>query len=79
MCLAIPGKVTALLDHEMAKVDINGALVDISLSLVDDVGVGDYVIVHTGFALSKLDAKEAEETMALFAELGEIIAAEAAR
>ncbi len=76
MCLAIPGKVTAIGADQMAKVDMNGAVVDVSLALLDGVEVGDYVIVHTGFALSKLDAQEAEETLALFAQLGELMAEE---
>lgn len=69
MCLAIPAKVVSLLDDGLASVDIGGVKKDISIALIDDVNVGDYVIIHTGFALSKLDPEEAEETLELFAEI----------
>lgn len=51
---------------------------DISLALLDDVAIGDYVIVHVGYALTKLDPEEAEKTLALFAEMGEQALLEAA-
>lgn len=70
MCLAIPALVVELLPNDMARIDLDGVRKDISLSLVEDVAVGDYVIVHVGFALQKLDPDEAAETLALFAELG---------
>lgn len=70
MCLAIPARVVALPEPESAVVELDGVQKTISLALVDDVAVGDYVIVHVGFALSKLDADEAEQTLALFARLG---------
>jgi hydrogenase expression/formation protein HypC len=54
----------------MARIDLDGVRKDISLSLVEGVAVGDYVIVHVGFALQKLDPDEAAETLAMFAELG---------
>jgi len=69
MCLAIPAKVVALTEGQMASVEIGGVRKDISVSLLDGVAVGDYVIVHTGFALSKLDPEEAEKTLELFAEI----------
>jgi hydrogenase expression/formation protein HypC len=69
MCLAIPAKVVSLLDDDMASVDIGGVRKEISVSLVEGIGVGDYVIIHTGFALSKLDPEEAEITLELFAEI----------
>lgn len=69
MCLAIPAKVVELTDGQMASVEIGGVKKSISVSLVDGVEVGDYVIVHTGFALSKLDPEEAEKTLELFAEI----------
>ena len=52
------------------RVEVCGVVKDISLALVDDVAVGDYVILHVGFALSKLSPEEAEATLALFAEAG---------
>ena len=69
MCLAIPAKITELMDGGMAVADLGGVRKEISLALVDDLAVGDYVILHTGFALSKLDPAEAEKTLALFAEM----------
>lgn len=70
MCLAIPSLVVELLPNDMARIDLDGVRKDISLSLVDGVSVGDYVIVHVGFALQKLDPDEVAETLAMFAELG---------
>jgi hydrogenase expression/formation protein HypC len=54
----------------MARIELDGMRKDISLALVEDVAVGDYVIVHVGYALQKLDQAEAAETLALFAEMG---------
>ncbi len=70
MCLAIPARVEQLLDDGNAIVDLSGVRKAISLALVEDVAVGDYVIVHVGFALQKLNIEEAERTLALFAEMG---------
>lgn len=72
MCLAIPAQVVELRDGDNAVVDLAGVRKEISLSLVDGVAVGDYVIVHVGFALNKLDPEEAEQTLKLFAEMGEL-------
>jgi hydrogenase expression/formation protein HypC len=74
MCLAIPVRVVELCANDMAIVDLNGVRKDISLAMVDDVAVGDYVILHVGFALSKLNPEEAEKTLALFAEMGAAVA-----
>lgn len=70
MCLAVPARIAALLDNDMAKAEVGGIVKDVSLALVDDVAVGDYVIIHVGFALSRLEPEEAAETLALFAEAG---------
>jgi hydrogenase expression/formation protein HypC len=70
MCLAIPAQVVELRDGDNAVVDLAGVRKEISLSLVEDVAVGDYVIVHVGYALNKLDPDEAARTLALFAEIG---------
>jgi hydrogenase expression/formation protein HypC len=70
MCLAIPARVIEMLDADAALIDVGGVRKRISLALVDDVAPGDYVIVHVGFALAKLDQDEAERTLALFAEAG---------
>ncbi|AZZ89711.1 HypC/HybG/HupF family hydrogenase formation chaperone [Hahella sp. KA22] len=69
MCLAIPVQVESLLDDDEALVDIGGLKKRISLALVDDVRVGDYVILHVGYALSKIDEDEALRTLALFDEM----------
>ena len=72
MCLAIPAQVVELRDNDMAVVDLAGVRKEISLALVDKVLIGDYVIVHVGYALNKLDPDEAEKTLAMFAEMGQI-------
>lgn len=69
MCLAIPMRVAELLEGERARVEAGGVENAVSLALVDGVTVGDYVIVHVGFAIARLDAAEAEKTLALFAEI----------
>ena len=71
MCLAIPTRVVELLPDNHAIVELGGVHKPISLELVDDVAVGDYVILHVGYALQKLDAAEAEATLALFREIAE--------
>lgn len=68
MCLAVPALITELLDDDMAMASVGGVAHKISLSLVEDTNVGDYVIVHVGYALSKMDPEEAEKTLALFDE-----------
>ena len=71
MCLAVPAQVVDISqDGNHATVSLNRVTVDISLALVDDVSVHDYVLVHVGFALNKIDQAEAEKTIALFAEAG---------
>ncbi len=70
MCLAIPARVVELKPGENAVIDLGGVRKEISLALVEDVAPGDYVIVHVGYALQKLDPQEAERTLALFAEGG---------
>jgi hydrogenase expression/formation protein HypC len=69
MCLAIPVRLVEI-NGEVGIVDMGGVTKQISLALVDDVAVGDYVILHVGYALNKLDPEEAERTLALFAEMG---------
>lgn len=69
MCLALPARVIRLLEHERAVVDVGGVESEVSLALVDGVATGDYVIVHVGFAIGRLDTAEAERTLALFAEV----------
>lgn len=69
MCLAVPALVEQLTSEDYAIVSLAGVRKEISLALVENVVPGDYVIVHVGYALQKLDPEEAERTLALFAEL----------
>jgi hydrogenase expression/formation protein HypC len=75
MCLAIPALVSELLPGDMAKVSLDGVTKEISIAMVEDVQPGDYVIIHVGYALSKIDAEEAEKTLALLAEAGALAGA----
>jgi hydrogenase expression/formation protein HypC len=72
MCLAIPGKIVEIVDAEnhIAKVEIGGVRRGVNIGMLDDVAIGDYVLVHVGFAMSKVDEKEAHETLRLLQELG---------
>ena len=70
MCLAIPVRVNAFLPDGMARVTLSGVSMAISIALVEDVEVGDYVIVHVGYALARIDPEEAERTLALMREGG---------
>ncbi len=69
MCLAIPAQVVEVVDAEHAVVDTGGVRKLISTALVDDLQVGEYVILHVGYALNRIDPEEAAETLRLFAEL----------
>ncbi len=71
MCLALPAKVVAINKAtDTATVAIGEVKKEVSLSLVDDVEVGDFVLIHVGYALNKIDQAEAEATLQLFAEAG---------
>lgn len=70
MCLALPVRVVELKDGDAAIVDLGGIRKEVSLALVDGVAVGDYVILHVGYALTRLDPTEAERTLALFGAAG---------
>ncbi|MBC7149733.1 MAG: HypC/HybG/HupF family hydrogenase formation chaperone [Rhizobium sp.] len=65
MCLAIPVQVKEVLPDNMAKVTLDGVSKIISTALVDDVKPGDYLVLHVGYALAKIDAEEAERTLEL--------------
>lgn len=69
MCLALPARLTERLGSDLAIVDLGGIRKQISVALVPDAEVGEYVIVHVGHAIGRLDAAEAERTLALFGEL----------
>ncbi len=73
MCLAVPGQVVNVEDRDdtrMAEVDFGGVRKDVCLEYVPDVSTGDYVIVHVGFAIQRLDEKSALDTLASFEKLG---------
>lgn len=70
MCLAIPARVIECLPGEMGLVELGGVRKTVSLALLESVTPGDYVIVHVGFALTRLDPGEAEETLAMMREAG---------
>jgi hydrogenase expression/formation protein HypC len=70
MCLAIPARVVSLQGHEQATIDLAGVRKEISVAVVSVMVPGDYVIVHVGYALQKLDADEAARTLELFASGG---------
>lgn len=71
MCLSVPAKIIEI-NGEMARVSVGETIVNASLQMLDDVEIGDYVLLHTGFALQKISAADAAETLALFEELEEI-------
>jgi hydrogenase expression/formation protein HypC len=69
MCVAVPARVTALLGEQWVETEVGGTLRRASVAFIDPVAVGDYLIVHAGFAVARLDAIEAEKTLALFDEI----------
>ena len=73
MCLAVPGRVESIHDADgtrMGKVNFGGVVKEVCLAFVPDLVVGDYTIVHVGFALSRIDEEAARETLRAFAEMG---------
>ena len=73
MCLGIPGRVVEVGPEglmRMGKVDFGGVIREVCLAYVPEAQIGDYVIVHVGFAISQLDEDEAQETLKLMAEIG---------
>jgi hydrogenase expression/formation protein HypC len=75
MCLAIPGKIVEIVDtdNRIAKVEVGGVKRNINIGMLpeDETHIGDYVLIHVGFAMSKVDEREAEETLRVLKELGE--------
>ncbi len=69
MCLAVPARVVRVLDADRCVVDLGGVEKTVATVLVDAVGEGDYLVVHVGYALARLDVAEAEATLALLADL----------
>ncbi len=81
MCLGIPGKVIEVRDESglrMGRVDFGGVRKDACLSYVPDIALGDYVIVHVGFAISKVDEEEALRTLELLSHMGDLVQQELA-
>jgi hydrogenase expression/formation protein HypC len=73
MCLGIPGKIVEINEVDnllMGKIDFGGVTREVCLSYIPEVEIGDYAIVHVGFAISRLDEESAMETLAMFEELG---------
>ncbi|QOZ23667.1 Hydrogenase-2 operon protein HybG [Bradyrhizobium ivorense] len=70
MCLSVPAKISKILPDDMAIVSIDGVSLEISIALIDELDVGDSVLVHVGYALSKIDPTEAKRTLQLLQELG---------
>ena len=68
MCLAIPARVIELLPDEMARVSLDGVVVNASVALLEDVAICDYVVLHVGYALAKIDEDEALRTLSLLRE-----------
>lgn len=76
MCLAVPGKVVSIdesnPDLRMAKVNFGGVSKDICIQWLPDVQIGEYILAHVGFALNKVDEKDAEDTIRILREMGDI-------
>ena len=73
MCLSVPGKIIKIDENmNMAEVNVGGFLRDISLDLCPDVSVGEYVLIHAGFAIQKVDEEEAIETLNLLKKMAEM-------
>jgi hydrogenase expression/formation protein HypC len=75
MCLAVPGKIVEITgdgELRMGKVDFSGVLRQACLAYVPEAGLGDYVLVHVGFAISRIDEAQAMETLAALREIGEL-------
>ncbi|MCE1176609.1 MAG: HypC/HybG/HupF family hydrogenase formation chaperone [Burkholderiales bacterium] len=72
MCLALPAKIVAIHSPTQATIDLGGIKKDISIELVPGVKLNDYVVVHVGYAIGLIEPEEAERTLQLFAELGQM-------
>ncbi len=71
MCLSIPAKVESI-DGDMALVSVGGSKYNASLQMLDDVQVGDFILLHTGFAIQKISKEDAEETLQIFKEFDDL-------
>ena len=76
MCLAVPGQVVSIDESnpelKMAKVNFSGVSKEVCIQWLPDVNIGDYVLVHVGFALNKIDEKDAQDTLRILREMGDI-------
>ena len=72
MCLAIPGQIVEIVDeaNHLARVEVGGVRRNVNVGLLDDIGPGDWVLIHVGFALSRIDEAEAAATYALLEQMG---------
>lgn len=70
MCLALPAQVVEIKEEQTAVIELDGVRKEVSLALVNDVEVGDFVLIHVGYALNKVSEEEARKTLELFAEAG---------
>jgi len=77
MCLAIPARVIQIGEQNLGLVELGGVVREASFMLLPDVRLGDYVLLHAGYALQKVDESEAEETLRLLSEMAEAWRAEA--
>jgi hydrogenase expression/formation protein HypC len=71
MCLSIPAKVEKI-KGDMAQVSVGGTQYNASLQMLDDVKVGDYILLHTGFAIQKISEEEAQETLKIFEDFSDL-------
>ena len=75
MCLAIPGKIVEIVDedNQIAKVEVGGVKRNVNIGMLgkDEARIGDYVLIHVGFAMSKVDEQQAEDTLRVLREIGE--------
>jgi hydrogenase expression/formation protein HypC len=78
MCLAVPARIIEVRDGLLGLVELGGVVREVSFALLPDVAIGDYVLLHAGYALQKVDTADAEETLRLLAEMVEAAEAEAA-
>lgn len=73
MCLGIPARIVSLGDATLAEVDIGGVQREVDLTLVPDAAVGDYVLIHVGYAIQKIDENQANETLRLLQQMAEAV------
>ena len=75
MCLAIPARIVEILGDDMARVSLDGVIKDVSVALIEDPRVGEFVVLHVGYALAKVDEAEAIRTLELLREAAAVVEA----